>query len=247
MSAVSKRCSSCGAIRNADDLYCGNCGEPISDSTSTFVKVSQGPDSVHSSGTTILASFETTTPGVQDQKVSPTTKLQRPAFMIAAIIISLFDIILLICSFFFPTVSLFFQLGILLSIVIFIFELVHAGYLEQWYWVIVILLLSPLAGILYDIFNSTSPTMNSVWVVGLLLLTPLGGIIYNTFGPTRKSSLAACRRERSSGQASRSVSTCVLDGTGGSDSMEHSRRQKTVGDRDRAGCKHVVAQALHSG
>ena len=61
------------------------------------------------------------------------------------------------------------------------------------------------------------------------------------------TALAACRRERSSGQASRSVSACVLDGTGGSDSMEHSRRQKTVGDRDRAGCKHVVAQALHSG
>src|SRR5258708_37020427 len=58
--------------------------------------------------------------------------------------------------------------------------------------------------------------------------------------------LAACRRERSSGHVGCFVSACVLHSTGGSDSMEHGRRRKTVGDRERAGCKHVVAPALHS-
>jgi hypothetical protein len=38
-----------------------------------------------------------------------------------------------------------------------------------------------------------------------------------------ESLLAACRRERSSGHVGRFVSACVLQGTGGSDSMEHGR------------------------
>ena len=60
----------------------------------------------------------------------------------------------------------------------------------------------------------------------------------------RSSSLSE-RTEQRSGQPLRQRG--VLPGTGGSDSMEHGRRQKTIGDRDRAGCTHVVAPALHSG
>src|SRR5437870_1565203 len=85
--------------------------------------------------------------------------------------------------------------------------------------------------------NNSLLQENLVVVRGTSLTFPLIFFISN-LGTLALTWLAACRRERSSGHVGCFVSACILHSTGGSDSLEHGRRQKTVGDRERAGCKH---------
>lgn len=190
------KCSNCGSTRDAEDVFCGNCGERIVSSVfqgngaTTFLKqpnISK-PTSVGSSSTifdqnqTILELTQTTRK--RKSKLASyyhTMGLKRVTILVVAII----DLILLLTSFTQSITSLFAQGAILLAVGLFVFIIIQIALLEQWYWFVGFLLANPLLGFAYYLFETTS-SIKWLLLVSVLLVSPLIALVYALFGPLKK-------------------------------------------------------------
>jgi len=104
-------------------------------------------------------------------------------FLLAAIL----DLALLLSGFW-GAPPLVLQMGTVLAVGICICGLALNFFLEPWIWLILFLLFSPLAGVLYSlavpIFSFDQGTLNWHTYCIYLLLTPGAGLLYGVFAPT---------------------------------------------------------------
>lgn len=103
------------------------------------------------------------------------------------LILSIFNILLLLTSIFLPINSPIGQVGMILSALIFIFGYSQTILLKQWYWFLGILLLNPLTAFLFNIFDPTPLPIKWHVFILILLLSPLIGIFYALIGEKEKS------------------------------------------------------------
>ena len=117
----------------------------------------------------------------QNEETHDLINFKRPILVTAAI-----DCIMLLLSFILVPFSIVPQIAIPGAVVIFIMSLIQTGLLEQWYWFIGVLLLSPAAGIVYILGDPMPLAAKWYWFIGLLVPSSLSGIAYGLYGPKEK-------------------------------------------------------------